>query len=274
MKVRPHNRAGRGVANSPKCSGGAAAPPLPPPLGPPSEERSAAVASECLRSKEPVSGEEEPGSPLADGAPEGLSTPGQATAAARSAALDDDRLSAGGGLPSVSGHGGQGSLAQPAAAAAAAALPQQRTLRQLIGPVDVHTAIAVASLAQGTMCFLMLPVPVAMMSGGFSFAESALVMQLHLVAMYLPSFLSGQLMSRLGAEAVKALGAVVLAAGSVVQIGGVEMAHFSAGEILVVRARAASLTRAAPTGGGGLDSPPVAVLGCRMRPRCSAVCAA
>lgn len=86
------------------------------------------------------------------------------------------------------------------------------------------------------MCFLMLPVPVAMLNDGFAFPDAALVMQLHLICMYLPSFLAGRLVPRLGAGNVQVLGALVLVAATLVFDDGGSMAHYVAGEILNVRA--------------------------------------
>lgn len=119
-----------------------------------------------------------------------------------------------------------------------------RSLFVLVGPPDVHTAISVSAISYGVMCLLMVPVPVAMTSsGGFSFAESALVVQFHMIAMYAPSFFSGQLISRLGAATVQVLGALVIVAGTVVLLLGTSMAHYSVGEVLNVRlARSALLS--------------------------------
>lgn len=184
---------------------------LPPPERPPSLDGDAAEASpgERMRAEMLLSEAEE-------------------TARAKAEAEREGRAgeTASGDPPSTS-----------AAAAITPAAPLQRSLRQLLGPVEVHSAIAISAISYGTMCLLMLPVPIAMVDGGFSFADSALVVQMHMLSMYIPSFLSGTLVARLGAAAVQVLGAVILVVGTIIFLDGEAMAHYSVGEVLNVRTR-------------------------------------
>ena len=70
--------------------------------------------------------------------------------------------------------------------------PGAATVRGALGRQECWTAIVVASLSYGIMAFLMVPVPVSMVANGYSFTASSLVVQVHMLAMFVPSFLSGR----------------------------------------------------------------------------------
>ena len=68
---------------------------------------------------------------------------------------------------------------------------------------------------------------------GFSFDDASLVVQLHMLAMYLPSFATGRVVSALGPLRAAALGSLLVGASSAVFAGGAGLANYLAGELLV-----------------------------------------
>lgn len=73
---------------------------------------------------------------------------------------------------------------------------------------------AVAALPFFIMSGLMAATPLAMAEAGFSVDASTLVIEAHLVAMYLPSFFSGHLVHSVGAPIMMVVGSVLLAGGN------------------------------------------------------------
>jgi MFS family permease len=92
------------------------------------------------------------------------------------------------------------------------------------------------------MMFLMSAVPLSMagvMAGGeaplFSFEQSSLVVQVHMVCMFAASFVTGHLVRKFGVPAVQVAGAMLLALGSVLSITvpPTQLANYASGQSLV-----------------------------------------
>jgi MFS family permease len=75
---------------------------------------------------------------------------------------------------------------------------------------------SVAALSYFSMSGLMVAAPVAMAEAGYSVDSSTLVIEAHMISMYLPSLFSGHLVQNLGAPMVMVLGSVLIAAGNAV----------------------------------------------------------
>ncbi len=95
----------------------------------------------------------------------------------------------------------------------------------LLRPV-VATAILCSTVSFAGMAFVMTATPLAMAACGFEFPESASVIQWHILAMYLPSFFTAQLVARLGLLPMMGLGAVLMAGCVAVALMGVEFEQF------------------------------------------------
>ncbi|HEX6013094.1 MAG TPA: MFS transporter [Geminicoccaceae bacterium] len=95
------------------------------------------------------------------------------------------------------------------------------------------TAFLTALVAYVTMNLLMTATPLAMLACGFGFAESATVIQWHVLGMFAPSFVTGHLIARFGVMRVIAAGVVLMAACVGVDLLGVEVVHFAAGLLLL-----------------------------------------
>ena len=120
-------------------------------------------------------------------------------------------------------------LDKPTPGDTAGARPLGQVVKQ---PAFIGAALCgVVSFA--TMNMVMTSAPLAMKICGFGPADSNLVIQWHIVAMYLPSFFTGALIARFGAPKIVAIGLAGIAAAAVTGLAGVSLGHFSLGLILL-----------------------------------------
>jgi predicted MFS family arabinose efflux permease len=120
--------------------------------------------------------------------------------------------------------------AQQRSAAAGLPLAPLRTL--LLQPA-VAASVVVASVCWFVMTFLMVPVPLAMTQQGFSFEDASLVVQLHMLAMYLPSFATGRAVASVGAPRAIVGGTALVGAAMAIFAAGASLPHYLIGELLV-----------------------------------------
>ena len=90
-----------------------------------------------------------------------------------------------------------------------------------------------AMVSYALMNLVMTSTPLAVVGCGFSTANAADIVGWHVVAMFAPSFFTGNLIARFGAERVIAAGLVILAAAGVAGLSGVTLTHFSLALILL-----------------------------------------
>lgn len=83
------------------------------------------------------------------------------------------------------------------------------------------------------MNLVMTSAPLAMRLCGLPVSASNATIQWHVVAMYGPSFFTGALIARFGAQRVVATGLTLLAAAAACGLAGVELANFTVGLILL-----------------------------------------
>src|SRR6185295_16535747 len=72
-----------------------------------------------------------------------------------------------------------------------------------------------------------------MLACGFGFADSATVIQAHIIAMFLPSFFTGHLIARFGVLPIIATGGLIEFGCAIVNLAGVDFANFLIANILV-----------------------------------------
>lgn len=118
---------------------------------------------------------------------------------------------------------------QPAPAANA----PRRSMASLLNNPRLLVAIACGAAAQSLMNLVMTGTPLAMLGCGFGVDQSALTIQWHVLAMYLPGFVVGRIIARFGAMPVAAAGLTLMAACSAVALNGVTRAHFDIALILL-----------------------------------------
>ena len=120
-------------------------------------------------------------------------------------------------------------LDKPTATEIAGARPLAEIVRQ---PAFIGAALC-GVVAYALMNLVMTSAPLAMQFCGYGPADSNLVIQWHIVAMYLPSFFTGSLISRFGAPAIVATGLAAIAGAAAIGLAGISLTHFSIGLILL-----------------------------------------
>ncbi len=108
-----------------------------------------------------------------------------------------------------------------------------RPLLEIIRQPVAITAFASALVAYVTMNLLMTMTPLAMLACGFAFADSATVIQWHVVGMFAPSFFTGSLIARYGAERLIACGGVLMIGCIAINAAGIEFGNFLAALFLL-----------------------------------------
>lgn len=113
-------------------------------------------------------------------------------------------------------------LPRPSASKEAGGRPLSLILRQ---PRFV-TAIICAAVSYLLMNFIMTSAPLAMQMCGHPLEMANLGMQWHVIAMYLPSFFTGRLITRFGAGRVVTAGLLMIAISAMIGLAGIDVAHF------------------------------------------------
>ena len=116
---------------------------------------------------------------------------------------------------------------------AAKALGENRPWAVLLRQPRLVAAMASGTLSYAIMNLMMTATPIAMFDCGFGKNESFWVIQWHVLAMFVPSFFTGNLIKRFGAAPVCLAGAVILACAGVVALTGISFAHFAVALILL-----------------------------------------
>jgi MFS family permease len=94
-------------------------------------------------------------------------------------------------------------------------------------------AVLSAMVGFAVMALVMTATPIAMMASGHEFDDAALVIQWHLLGMFVPSFFTGHLIRRFGALNVILVGVVMNLACVGVNLSGVEVLQFWGGLVLL-----------------------------------------
>jgi len=101
-----------------------------------------------------------------------------------------------------------------------------RPLREIARqPVFIVSVIACA-LGYGVMNLLMAATPIAMSQCAHPFSSAALVLEWHVLGMFVPSFFTGSLIRRFGALPVMAVGVLLNALCIAVALSGVDLMQF------------------------------------------------
>ena len=121
----------------------------------------------------------------------------------------------------------------PAHVAAARGSDQGRTVAELARQPAFIVAVASGALAYGVMNLLMAATPLAMQRCGLPFSDTALVIQWHVLGMFVPAFFTGHLIQRVGILPVMAVGAVLNLACIAIALTGLEFERFLAALLLL-----------------------------------------
>ncbi len=108
-----------------------------------------------------------------------------------------------------------------------------RPLREILAVPRVRAAIICAMVSYALMNLVMTATPLAVVGCGFSPDLAADIVMAHVLAMFAPSFFTGNLIARFGAEKIVATGLALLALCAVVAISGVTEYHFFVALVLL-----------------------------------------
>jgi MFS family permease len=103
-----------------------------------------------------------------------------------------------------------------------------RPIRELARQPVFIVAVAGCALGYGVMNLLMAATPIAMAQCAHPFPDAAMVIQWHVLGMFVPSFFTGALIRRFGCLPVMAVGVLLNALCIAVALSGVDVAQFLA----------------------------------------------
>ncbi len=102
----------------------------------------------------------------------------------------------------------------------------KRSLWEIARQPRFAAAVLSSMAAWATMLFLMSASPLAVVGCGLPPTEAPVVIFLHVMGMFVPSFFTGNLITRFGTVRVMAVGAALLLAGILVALAGISAWHF------------------------------------------------
>jgi MFS family permease len=111
----------------------------------------------------------------------------------------------------------------PKPSAAAPGRPLREIARQ---PVFI-VAVTACALGYGVMNLLMAATPIAMAACSHPFGNTALVLEWHVLGMFVPSFFTGSLIKRVGCLPVMAAGVALNVLCIAIALAGVDLMHFT-----------------------------------------------
>ena len=114
----------------------------------------------------------------------------------------------------------------PTPAAPLAGAETGRSRMEMLRNPTILVAMICATVSYALMNLVMTSSPLAVVGCGFDKGNAADVVSGHVLAMYAPSFFTGHLIVRFGAERIIALGLTILAAAGAVAIAGVQLENF------------------------------------------------
>jgi MFS family permease len=94
-------------------------------------------------------------------------------------------------------------------------------------------AVTGAMIGYGVMTLVMTATPLAMVECGYSFSDSAFVIQWHVLGMFVPSFFTGHLIARFGVLKVMLTGAGMFAGCVALNLSGIAIWQFWSALILL-----------------------------------------
>ena len=111
--------------------------------------------------------------------------------------------------------------------------PQGRSRVELLKSPAIAVAVICATVSYALMNLVMTSSPLAVVGCGFETGDAANVVTAHVLAMYAPSFFTGHVIARFGADKVVAMGLAILAGSGAVALTGVELEQFFIALILL-----------------------------------------
>ena len=104
--------------------------------------------------------------------------------------------------------------------------PNKRSNKQLVSTPRIAVAMICAMVSYAMMNLVMTSTPLAVVGCGYSPSDAANVVSAHVIAMFLPSFFTGHLITRYGEELIVGIGLLFLALAGIVALSGVNLENF------------------------------------------------
>ncbi len=108
-----------------------------------------------------------------------------------------------------------------------------RPLRRILSQPRIILAIACAMVSYAMMNRVMTATPLAMIGAHHAIDDAAFVIQWHVVAMFAPSFFTGNLIARFGAENMIMAGLALMLGCGVAALTGTDVVYFQAALVLL-----------------------------------------
>ena len=113
------------------------------------------------------------------------------------------------------------------AAAVSGSTKQGRPLLEIVRQPRFIAALAAGIVSYGMMNLVMTSTPLAMAACNFSPDQATGAIRWHVLAMYVPSFFTGNLIARFGRQRMALIGMLLLAGCGVVALSGVSLTQFT-----------------------------------------------
>jgi MFS family permease len=101
-----------------------------------------------------------------------------------------------------------------------------RSRKELLRNQKIFVAISVGMVAYALMNLVMTSTPLAVVGCGLTKNNANDIVSVHVIAMFLPSFFTGHLITRFGVGRIMGLGLIILAGAGVVALSGMELLNF------------------------------------------------
>ena len=101
-----------------------------------------------------------------------------------------------------------------------------RSRKELLRNQKIFVAISVGMVAYALMNLVMTSTPLAVVGCGLTKNNANDIVSVHVIAMFLPSFFTGHLITRFGVGRIMSLGLIILAGAGVVALSGMELPNF------------------------------------------------
>jgi MFS family permease len=111
--------------------------------------------------------------------------------------------------------------------------PAGRSRIQLLKTPAIAVSIICAMVSYALMNLVMTSTPLAVVGCGFTQANAADVVMAHVLGMFVPSFFTGHLIARFGANRIVSIGLAILGTAGLVNLAGVTLPNFYLGLILL-----------------------------------------
>ena len=108
-----------------------------------------------------------------------------------------------------------------------------RSRLELLATPRIAVAVICAAVSYALMDLVMTSTPLAVVGCGYTEPDAANIVTVHVLAMFAPSFFTGHLIARFGAEWIMGIGLAILGGAGIVALQGVDLANFYAALFLL-----------------------------------------